>query len=116
MRSDAPPGSCTVIELVGELDRDEAPVGRRVVRAAEERLACGLVLDVSRVTFLSSAGVSYVLRLADQERSKGHGVAFVAPTGTPARRVLEIVKASAFGGLCETVDEALEQARPAALN
>lgn len=50
-----------------------------------------LVLDLTAVTFFDSGGVRLVDRLS--RTSAEHGAAFrvVAPPGTPARRVLDLV-------------------------
>lgn len=53
--------------------------------------ARGVVLDLSRVTFFDSSAVRLVDRLARAAARAGAAYRVVAPSGSPARRVLEVV-------------------------
>ena len=51
----------------------------------------GVVLDLSQVTFFDSSGVRLVDRLAREASRAGTAYRVVAPAGSTARRVLELV-------------------------
>ncbi|MCW2776587.1 MAG: hypothetical protein JWN17_312, partial [Frankiales bacterium] len=74
----------------GDLDVTTVPE----VLAASASLvagARGLVLDLSAVTFFDSSGVRLVDRLSREADRVGARYRVVAPSGSTARRVLELV-------------------------
>ena len=76
----------TRVELVGDLDHG----GVAAVRGELVAAATGpgpLVVDLRRVGWLTSVGVSLLVELAAHP---GHGVTFVPPSTGPARRVLDL--------------------------
>lgn len=106
-----------------------APAGVRLLRAHGELdvvatdaltrdvsgLAGGtgpLVLDLSLVTFFDSAGVRFVDRLARECDRTGWPFRVVAPRGSRARRVLDVVGLSA-GLATDDVDAAVQQVKTA---
>jgi anti-sigma B factor antagonist len=100
------PGSdVLVLRGTGELDAAVVPDLLDDV-AAMVAGAPGVVLDLTDVTFFDSSGVRLVDRLARTCAETGAGFRVVAPTGGPARRVLEIV-----GMAGPLVDEDLPAAR-----
>jgi anti-anti-sigma factor len=102
----------TFIGLGGELDLTNAT-------ELDERLAAALegqrlVLDLNRVTFIDSAALHCLFRIA---RRRGRdGLAFVVETSAPIATTLAIVeldRAAPVAATFETARAALEQARPA---
>ena len=77
---------CQLVSVGGDLDNDTAPRLERELDRLAPRLP--VIVDVSRVKALTSAGVQALLR----ERSFGLPVLFCA-SGTSVARVLEIVHA-----------------------
>lgn len=78
-----------VLRARGEIDllaADQLPELSQLVRAGTP-----LVLDLSAVTFLDSAGVRLVHRLARACGRHGDPFCLVAPPGTRPRRVLDLV-------------------------
>lgn len=105
----AAPGGVRLLRVHGELDVVAAdPLTREASQLADG--AGPLVLDLSLVTFFDSAGVRFVDRLARECDRTGRAFRVVAPEGTRARRVLDVVGLSA-GLAAEDVDAALEQVR-----
>lgn len=105
------PGGVRLLRVHGELDVVAADALTRDVA----RLTGGtgpLVLDLSLVTFFDSAGVRFVDRLARECDRTGWPFRVVAPNGTRARRVLDVVGLSA-GLATHDVDAAVEQVRGA---
>jgi anti-anti-sigma factor len=52
--------------------------------------ARGLVVDLCEITYLDSAGVALLLRLAERLRARRRQLYLVVPRGSPVRRVLEV--------------------------
>ena len=95
-----------VVEVVGELDLStvsywEATVGRA---ARNTEL---VVLDVSRVEFLDSAGVHALFRMLTTLRNQRKRLVIVAPQEGRVRRLIEILDLPSLAWVCETVEEAL---------
>jgi anti-sigma B factor antagonist len=81
-----------VARLTGELDISLAEsVGRQIAEAMPSS-ARGVVVDMSRLDFLDSSGVSMLFGLVRKVRSHRQELHIVAPAGTPVTRVLEIVE------------------------
>jgi anti-anti-sigma factor len=95
-----------VVEVAGELDLStvaywEAAVGR-AARGAEL-----VVLDVSRVEFLDSAGVHALFRMLTTMRNQQKRLVIVAPQEGRVRRLIEILDLPSLAWVCETVEEAM---------
>ena len=99
-------GEPHVLSITGELDIVTLPdVLDRV--PALVAAASALVVDLQLVTFLDSSGVRLLHRLARTCAEAGTGVRVVAPPGSRARQVLDIV------GMTLLVDDDLGTARAA---
>lgn len=78
---------CRVLVLEGELDRLEAPELDAAIDACTDGLP--VVVDLSSLTFIDSAGLHVLLR----GRDVGRPAALVRAPGSNIGRVLEIVNA-----------------------
>jgi anti-sigma B factor antagonist len=79
-----------IVQATGELDVTRAPA----LLPEVESLVAGasaLVLDLAAVSFFDSAGVRFADRVARVCDREGAGFRIVAPPGSRARRVLELV-------------------------
>lgn len=96
-------GGVRVLRADGELDITTVPP---VLATAASLVAGaqGLVLDLSAVTFFDSSGVRLVDRLSREAARVGARYRVVAPSGSTARRVLELV------GFAVLADEDLQTA------
>ena len=99
-----------VVEVVGELDLStvahwEATVGR-AARSAEL-----VVLDVSGVDFLDSAGVHALFRMLTSLQSQRKQLVIVAPKAGRVRRLIEILDLPSLASVCDTMEEALKSSR-----
>ncbi len=81
-----------VVPLDGDLDESAAPALARRLR--ELALARGnrMRLDLTDVTYIGSVGVRLLVELRDELRRGGGRLEVVAPTGTIARRVLDLTQ------------------------
>lgn len=84
-----------VLRVQGELDVVSAPPLLDGAAALAEG-ARGVVLDLSEVTFCDSSGVRLVDRLSREAARAGAAFRVVAPAGSPALRVLELVGLAAL--------------------
>ena len=91
----------TVVTLEGELDKLTSEAARpELDRAAgEERL----LVDLSAVTFLDSAGLHVLFRLARAVTKGGGRLGFVVPPESPLRRVVEITHVAGAALVCDSV-------------
>jgi anti-anti-sigma factor len=79
-----------LVQASGELDVTRTPA----LLPEVESLVSGagaVVLDLAQVSFFDSAGVRFTDRIARQCDREGAGFRIVAPPGSRARRVLELV-------------------------
>lgn len=81
-------GSALVLTLTGRLDSNTAPELERVLPARMES-GEAVVVDLSQVSYVSSAGLRVLLKGAKIARSSGHGLALsgMAPS---VREVFDI--------------------------
>jgi anti-anti-sigma factor len=90
-----------VAHLQGEIDRSNAGAIEPELLA----LAPGpVVVDLSRLAFLSSAGLAVLFGLAKQCVR----MIVVAPSGAPFRRTLEVAELSSVAQIVDSVHLALE--------
>jgi anti-anti-sigma factor len=101
-------GRPPTLTLEGALDLTTVTGHEERIEQAARSAGDGLVVDLSRLAFIDTAGVAMLFRearkLADEER----GVAYVASPGSLARRVLAI----AHPPLHESLREAYRALKP----
>ena len=100
-------GDVVVARLTGELDisvsaRTGESISRSVSTAAD-----GLVIDFSDLEFIDSSGVAMLFRLARLMQRRRQALRVVAPEGTAAARVLEIVDFARAAPIDQSLEEAL---------
>jgi anti-anti-sigma factor len=95
-----------LVEIVGGLDLStvwhwEAEAGKA---GSASRT---VVVDLTRVDFVDSAGVHGLFRMLGSLNAQGKRAFVVAPHGGRVRRLLEILELQSLACLCETREEAL---------
>jgi len=100
--------SCLIAALSGELDVATVPRARAQLEAALTPGIKGLVLDVSRVTFMDSSGLGFLLGRYRWFMERGGAVA-VAGARSQVKRVLELSGLAKIMPVTATVKEALER-------
>ncbi len=83
-------GSACLVRAHGEVDISNAQELLAAIESAMPNGAHQLVLDLTDVSYLDSAGVSLVLRLARRLKGRRQEVSVVAPEGSSVRAVLEV--------------------------
>lgn len=82
----------TIVKIEGRLDSDTAPQMRPVYDELLDRRARYIVLDCSRLEYLSSAGLQRMLQLKKLAEANGGRLVISEPT-PQVRKVLDIIKA-----------------------
>ncbi|MFN8122955.1 MAG: SpoIIE family protein phosphatase [Thermoleophilia bacterium] len=80
------------VVVAGDIDLATAPGLRAALAAAREHWEV-VMLDLSRTTYLDSAGLRVLFGLAAEFRDSGGGLEVIAPPGAHARQVLDVVGA-----------------------
>ena len=79
--------------LRGELDMSNAHQVGTSIAAAVPNDASGLVLDLTELSFIDSAGIRTLLSLVGRFGWHGQKLTFIAARGSPVRRVIELAGA-----------------------
>ena len=96
-----------VLSVHGEIDLENAGRAReRIVRAVPSG-AQGIVLDLTNVSHLDSAGVRLLFDLARRLHERRQELAVVAPSQSLLRDDLAVVSLDRVAAVAETLDEAL---------
>jgi anti-anti-sigma factor len=74
----------------GEIDSSNAPDLRLALADRLPSASNALVLDLTAVTYLDSAGVHLLFDLGRRLAARRQAIRLVVPEGTPTRRVLEL--------------------------
>lgn len=99
-------GTHTVMTATGEIDMATAPDFVAALRDATDNATEGVVIDLTPVTFLASAGMSALVFASGLARSRGIGFAVVA-VGRATARPLELMELTEALHVNATLDEAL---------
>jgi anti-anti-sigma factor len=102
------PGDVIRARLGGELDMSNAhEVGTSIADAVTND-AAGLILDLTELEFIDSAGIRTLLSLVGRFGWHGQRLTFVAAPGSRVRRVIELAGAEDAFVLEGSVEDALE--------
>jgi anti-sigma B factor antagonist len=101
-------GSAVVVSVRGELDLATVPVLRERLTSVQEvaSVPSPLVVDLSAVTFIGSAGLALLVELNNRCVERGVLLALVA-TGTVVLRAIEVTALDQVFSVHSSVDEAL---------
>lgn len=97
--------------LTGEIDLSNAMELESLITDAVPNSVLGVVLDLSGVSYIDSAGVRLLLSLAGRLRWRGQDLVLAAPPDSRCRRVLSMVGVGSKVMLETTVDAAVSRLR-----
>jgi anti-anti-sigma factor len=100
-----------VVTPHGEVDIVQAHELRERLFGAVRNEDLGLVVDLTRATYLDSVGVSLLFELAEKLAERQLRLAVVLPTGGLVERVLTIVNLGSVAEMHSSVDGALSAIR-----
>jgi stage II sporulation protein AA (anti-sigma F factor antagonist) len=100
-------GSSVIARVIGEVDLSNA---EEMGSALTHGLADGareLVLDLSALEYLDSAGIQLIYRLREDLQARGQGLRLVIPAGSPSHDALRLAGVSQHVQTFATVRAAL---------
>lgn len=80
--------NCTVVGAVGPLDRTTAPQLESVLEGLDSEDVCRVVIDLSGVSDMSSAGLRVIISAAKRFRRRDGGDLCLA---APSKRVVDVL-------------------------
>ncbi|MBV8999714.1 MAG: STAS domain-containing protein [Solirubrobacterales bacterium] len=96
-----------VASVSGEVDMSNAEEMGATVIGATPTDASGVVLDLSSVDYLDSAGIYVIFGMRSRLQARGQALMLVIPPKSPVRDALRLAGAEHPGEVTEAVDEAL---------
>jgi anti-anti-sigma factor len=94
--------------VTGEIDMSNATDLRAAITEATRNDALGVVLDLSDVQYIDSAGIHFLYRLGEDLRDRGQTLRVVIPTGSPASDALRLAGIKRHVDVVEQLDEGLQ--------
>ncbi|HEX6476278.1 MAG TPA: anti-sigma factor antagonist [Acidimicrobiales bacterium] len=102
-----------VVRLEEEVDLSNAErLGAQVAKAVPNS-AAGLVVDLSGVAYIDSAGISLLFKLSERLQRRRQHLAVVVPEDSPVRRVLVVSAFDRVVDLAASVEDASSRVRTA---
>lgn len=96
-----------IARLSGEIDMSNAEEMGATVIGATPNEASGVVLDLSAVEYLDSAGIYVVFGMRASLQARGQSLILVIPPESPVYDALRLSGAERPGKIAETVDDAV---------
>ncbi len=105
-------GSLCLVRVYGEIDMSN---DREVLTDIEVALARGtvrLVVDLTHTTYLDSAGLSLLLRLAERIQARQQALSVVVPVDSPVRTAFELTGLPRVIDVESRLEDAMGEAKP----
>jgi anti-anti-sigma factor len=96
-----------VASVTGEIDMSNATDLRTAIIDATPNNALGLVLDLSAVDYIDSAGIHLLYRVGDSLRARGQTLRVVIPPTSPASDTLRLAGVNRHVDIVAELDEGL---------
>jgi anti-anti-sigma factor len=97
-----------IARVTGEIDMSNAEdMGATVVGATPNEVS-GVVLDLSEVEYLDSAGIYVIFGMRASLQARGQTLIMVIPPDSPVHDALRLSGAERPGEIAETLDDALK--------
>jgi anti-anti-sigma factor len=94
-----------VARITGEIDMSNAGELRSAIIEAAPNAALGLVLDLSAVDYIDSAGIHFLYRLGDSLRARGQTLRVVIPPNSSASDTLRLAGVKRHVDVVAELDE-----------
>lgn len=98
-----------VARLTGEIDLSNAQSIESAITEATPNQALAVILDVSALDYLDSAGIHLIYMLREKLRARGQALRLVIPAESPANDALRLAGVSAVVDTAETLEAALAE-------
>ena len=99
-------GAVVCARLSGEIDMSNAEELREALSAMTPNDALGLVLDLSAVDYIDSAGIHLVYRLRDALKARGQALRLVVPGTSIVNDTLRLAGIERGTDIAQTAQEA----------
>ncbi len=99
-------GPVVIAEIEGEIDMSNAGDLRSALIAQVAKDAVGLIVDLSRVTYLDSAAIHVLYELREQLAGRGLHMRLVVVDGAPIETALRLTGVPDAVPICATVADA----------
>jgi anti-anti-sigma factor len=97
-----------IARVTGEIDMSNSTDLRTAVTEATQNEALGVVLDLSDVSYIDSAGIHLLYRLGEDLRDRGQTLRVVIPSGSPAGDALRLAGIKRHVDVVEELDEGVQ--------
>jgi anti-sigma B factor antagonist len=97
-----------VLSVGGEIDMATAPAFVTAINALLENNPQALIIDLARVQFIDSAGLTVLMRTHDRRSGLGH---FAVVAESVCRRPIELIGLDKLFPVCPTLADALTAVR-----
>lgn len=97
-----------IASVLGEIDLSNAGELRVVLTDATPNDALGVVLDLSEVTYIDSAGIHLLYRLGESLRNRGQTLRVVIPPDSPAADALRLAGIQRHVDVVEALEEGVQ--------
>ena len=101
-------GPVAIAELKGEIDMANADDLVMALEAEEVTLARGVAVDLSHVTYIDSAGVRALFKVARTLADMEVKLAVVVPEASSLRRLAKIARLDRVASICMSPAEAVD--------
>jgi anti-sigma B factor antagonist len=100
-----------VAGVTGEIDLSNTAGIERVIAEAMTNEELALILDLSQVDYLDSAGIQLLYQLRERLRVRSQVLRLVIPASSPANHALKLAGISRYIDMSETVEDATHEAQ-----
>jgi anti-anti-sigma factor len=104
-------GEVVVARLTGEIDMSNAEAIGAAVLEATGNDALGVVLDLTEVRYLDSAGIYVVFGMRSRLRARGQALRLVIPDGSPVDDALRLAGVQRHVDVVESVAQGVQAAQ-----
>ena len=105
-------GSLCLVRVYGEIDMSNDREVLTAIEGAVARKTVRLVVDLTHTTYLDSAGLALLLRLAERIQARQQRLSVVVPVDSPVRRAFELTGLPSVIDLESRSEDAMNQTRP----
>jgi anti-sigma B factor antagonist len=98
-----------VARLTGEIDLSNADGIEGAIAEATPNQALALVVDVSALGYLDSAGIHLIYKLREKLRARGQALRLVVPADSPSNDALRLAGVLRNVEVAETLQDAMAQ-------
>ena len=101
-------GPVPVARVAGDIDLSNAARIRQDLLALATDDVHGLVVDITDVPYVDSAGIKVLFDLARDLRRRNQSLVVTVPTSSPLRRLLKITNFQEVAPICDDAETAFE--------